>query len=79
MTQRIFLWKQKAEVIGSLESNNISTDNVSMNQNLSTDMNKQLQAQNMKPTFLLQWYLALQKSTLEVKLSGFSPPERDFI
>ena len=26
--QRIFLWKQKVEVIGSLESNSISTDNV---------------------------------------------------
>jgi len=50
-----------------------------MNQHLSTDMNKQLQAQNIKPTFLLQWFLALQKGTLEAKLSGFSPPERDFI
>jgi hypothetical protein len=50
-----------------------------MNQHLYAEMNKQFHAQNMKPTFLLQRFLALQKGTLHVKLLGFSPPERDFI
>jgi hypothetical protein len=42
-------------------------------------MNKKFQAQNTKPTFLLQRILALHKGTLGTKVSGFSTPERNFI